>query len=180
MPKSCIARCILPFFAAFLLAIHVQARADFFPEGVLGMKLGQNRVEAVTALVNAGVVPDLDKAQCSENVPEKNKAVADRICKLSIQPGSTYLGHPVNKVSFLFQQEVLVLIGLDVGASENTFAALQSVYQVRWGVAVKAVPDKHASWEVLRIAPEVGKGSYVKLWADTQNAFVVYAYDTVK
>lgn len=166
-------------FAALYIASPSLAHAELFPDGLLGMRLGQTRVEALTALVNEGAVPDLEKTQCSGAVPERNRAVANRICKLSIQPGSTYMGLPLNKVSFLFQDEAIVLIGLDVGAAENTFSKLRGAYQARWGEALENAPKKSVRWSAAARPGEV-KGTSVGLFMDTRHAFVVYSFDDVR
>jgi hypothetical protein len=170
---------VLAVTAALLLSAPFAAKAELFSEGLLGLKLGQTRVEAMTTLVNAGVVPDVEKAQCSEKVPEKNKAVANRICKLAIQPGSQYLGLDVEKVTFLYQDEVIVLIGLYVSGAGDSFSALHSTYRARWGAASKEAEGTSASWKEPLTAEPQGS-TLVNLWADTANAFVVYSYSNVQ
>jgi hypothetical protein len=180
MILSTFRRAIFSAVAALSMSTPLLAHAELFPEGILGMHLGQTRVEALTALVNAGVTPDLEKAQCSENIPEKNKAVANRICKLTIEPGSTYQGLPVNKVSFLFQDEGIVLIGMDVGATALSYPALRSTYGNLLGEPKRETPDTQATWR--ETAPvEVGKkNTQLRLYADKQNALIVYSFDTVQ
>lgn len=145
----------------------------------MGLKLGQTRVEAMTALVEAGVVPDLEKAQCSDKVPDKNKAVANRICKLTIQPGSQYAGLAIDKVTFFYQDETIVLVGLYVSAPANSYEALRSTFHARWGDAVKETAGASASWKE-PASLESPRSTQVNLWADTTNAFMVYSYSDVQ
>jgi hypothetical protein len=173
-------RRLLPLsFAASLALVPCAANADLLPDGLLGVKLGQSRVEAVTALVNAGVVPDLEKAQCSDKVPEKNKGLVDRICKLAVMPGATYLGLPIAKVTFLFKDEAIVLMGLYLGESADTFGSLRTAYRTQFGPVTKEENPEILSW-VEQPAPAVVRKTKVGLWADVPNAFMVYAYEDIR
>ena len=166
--------------ALLLCGATLPARADLFPEGVLGLRLGQTRPEAITALVKAGVTPDLDNIRCSDQVPERNRAVANRICKMPIRPGSVYLEQPVNKVSLLFQDERIVLIGLDVGSAADSFATLRAEYRARWGEASWDVPGIHIGWKEPSSQAPVEEGTYLRLYADAHNTLFVYAYQSVR
>jgi hypothetical protein len=180
MQTSPLHRSIFSVIAAFSFATPMLAHAELFPAGMLGMHLGQTRVEALTALVNAGVTPDLEKAQCSETVPEKNKGVANRICKLTILPGSTYHGLPLNKVSFLLQDEAIVLIGLDAGASAISYSAILSTYRNTLGEPTKETPDARAFWKESASDEEGKKSTQLRIYSDTQNALIVYSFDNVQ
>lgn len=171
------ARTLVPTLA---LVASAAANAEMFPEGILGMKLGQTRIEALTALVEAGGVPELEKAQCSDKVPEKNRLVANRICKLTLQPGtSQYLGLSVAKVTFLFQGEAIVLIGLYLSSPTECFSALRASYGALWGEPSKETASASANWrEAVSGASE--PTAQVQLYADTVNAFVVYSFGNVQ
>jgi hypothetical protein len=178
MPAPFALRLLPLCLATGLLVLPLAAKADLLPGGLLGVKLGQTRVEAVTALVNTGVVLDVDKAQCSDKVPEKNKGVVDRICKLALLPGSTYLGLPLTKVTFLFKDEAIVLMGLYAGESADTFGALRTSYLAQFGPATKEENSDFLSW----VEPATGavRKTKVGLWADAPNAFMVYAYEDIR
>lgn len=181
--RTSLTRRLLPLgFASCLATFPLAANADLLPEGLLGVKLGQSRVEAVTALVNAGVVPDLEKAQCSDKVPEKNKGLVDRICKLALVPGATYLGLPLTKVTFLFKDEAIVLMGLYLGESADTFGALRTAYLSQFGPVTKEENPEILSWveSVSASAAGLPRKTKVGLWADVPNAFMVYAYEDIR
>lgn len=161
------------------MSVPLAAKAELFAEGLMGVKLRQTRVEAMTALVEAGVVPDLEKAQCSDKVPDKNKTVANRICKLTLQPGSQYAGLALDKVTFLYQDETIVLMGFYVSSPTNSYGALRSTFQARWGDAAKEKEGASAIWQEPATA-EAPRATQVHLWADTANAFMVYSYADVQ
>lgn len=179
MNTSLVSRIRPLILATCLSSVPFAAKADLLPDGLLGVKLGQPRVEAVTALVNAGVVPDSEKAHCSDKVPEKNIGFADRICKLVLQPGSLYQDLPVTKVTFLFKDESLVLMGLYVGESDDTFGKLRNSYLAQFGAITVEESPKILRWVE---APDerFTRKTKVGLWADEPNAFIVYAYEDIR
>lgn len=179
MTSSLTRRLLALCLASFTSTLPLVAKADLFHDGLLGVKLGQTRVEAVTALVNAGAIPDHEKIQCSDKVPEKNKEAADRICKLALMPGATYLGAPLLKVTFLFKDEAIVLVGLYLGESADTFGALRTAYLTELGPVTKEEKTGILSW-VERASSIQSRKTKVGLWADSPNAFMVYSYEELK
>jgi hypothetical protein len=168
--------------AVSLLLVAPLPQAALFPDGLLGMRLGQSRVEALTALVAAGAVPDMEKAQCSDKVPEKNRTVANRICKLTLQPGSAYQGLPVNKVTLLLQEESLVLIGVYVAGAPSSGPVAQKMlhqaFESRFGVSGGDSGQGPLRWA--ESAEGAEQGTHLQLWNDDPNAFVVYAFEGVR
>lgn len=180
MNRTQVSLLIRAVITAIALSAPAAAQAEMFPEGILGMKLGQTRVEALTALVDAGGVPELEKAQCSDKVPEKNRLVANRICKLTLQPGTIqYQGFSVEKVTFLFQDEAIVLIGVYLSSPAGCFSALRTSYGELWGEPSKETARANASWKETIIGEPEPKAQ-VQLFADAANAFVVYSLGTVQ
>jgi len=171
-------------YLAFVLALALQApglaHAELFPEGIFGVKLGQTRAAALEALVGAGVVPDLDKAQCSDKVPERQRAVADRICKLPILPGTEYEGQALAKVSLLLKDDGLVLMGLFVGPGPESHAALLKAYSNKLGEPAPAAEGEPNRWaDALSEAP-VARLTHLRLWNDAPNAFLAYGFQDVQ
>lgn len=180
MKKSAFRRSRPLLAAGLLLLVAPLSHAALFPDGVLGMRLGQSRVAALTALVAAGAVPDMEKAQCSDKVPEKNRTVANRICKLTLQPGSTYEGLPVSKVTLLLQEETIVLIGMYVaGTTAPTCQKmLHQAFEARFGDSEGDGGAGPLRWT--EPADSAERATHLQLWNDEPNAFVVYAFEGVR
>lgn len=164
---------------AGLLSLCAPCHAELLPEGVFGAMLGQPRALALTEMVEAGVQMVVDTLECSENVPARDKEVADRICKMAVAPGSAYETLPVRKVSFLLKDDIVVLIGLEMGTSSDAFSTLSSRIAGRLGPPGTSVAKSRAMWKEFQRADGTDTGTKLSLWADKESALLVYTYQAV-
>lgn len=172
IPKSFVMAALLLAGSAIL-----PAQAEQFPEGLLGVKLGMARTAALEHLLAKGVRLDVEGTICTEQVADKYKSRADRICKMPTLEGSVYLGQPINKVSLMFKDDHVVLLGLDVGNSPEAFALMQLELGKKLGATI-ATNDGSARW---REAPMDGvRASATKLVADDTRAYLVYSDEALQ
>lgn len=152
--------------------LPLSAQAEQFPGGVAGVKLGMPRAEALKGLLANGIGLDVERTVCLEQVADKYKPYADRICKLPTLAASQFMELPVSKVSLMFKEDKVVLVGLEIGESKTAYADTLGKLKVLLGEPADP-QDGSASWrEPVYASP---RPTATKLVADDVRAYFVYS-----
>ena len=149
------------------------AQAEQFAGGVAGVKLGMPRAEALKGLLANGIELDVERTVCLEQVADKYKPYADRICKLPTLGASRFMEMPVSKVSLMFKEDKVVLVGLEIGELKTAYVDALGKLRALLGEPAEPQQDSSASWR--EPADTTPRATATKLVADDVRAYFVYS-----